>query len=70
MTDTMSTMSNEELVAELIDAAENVGYEIGSDRSPKGAYARAKVEEKALRKAVLLRLQGTCGLACHTDKAI
>jgi len=67
----MSTMPNEVLVQQLIDAAEQVGLATNSDQALRWeSYAQAKATCEFLRKHVLLRLKGTCGLAGHLDKAI
>ena len=69
MTDkAMSAMPNEELVQELIEAAKEVGFEIGSDQGSRRNYKHAASQLGLLRQHVLLRLKGTCGLACHLDK--
>ena len=66
----MSIMSNERLVQELILAAYDTGFYSGKGEDGKPHHTQAIAQREFLRKAVLLRLQGTCGLACHTDKAI
>ena len=68
MTDAMSTMPNEELVQELIEAAKELGFEIGSDQGSRRAYKHAASQLRLLRQHVLLRLKVQCGLACHLDK--
>ena len=65
----MNTMTNEELVQELIEEAKTIGFEIGSNQGSRAAHKHAAGQLRLLRKHVLLRLKGTCGLACHLDKA-
>ena len=68
MTEAMSSMPNERLVQELIAAVRATHLQAdGHQETPE--YQRAVALIKFLRKHVLLRLAGTCGLACHTDTA-
>ena len=66
----MSAMPNEMLVQELIAAAVHAMNLLTDGHQNTSEYKQAVGLAEFLRKHVLLRLEGTCGLACHTNKAI
>lgn len=71
MTDAaMSIMPNERLVQELISVSNLVGCLVGQGEQGTPKYKQAIAQCQFLRKHVLLRLRGMCGMACHLDATI